>query len=186
MLNYHKRLFGLALVSGSLLVFSIAANAAEGPIERGKYLTTITGCNDCHTPFKMGEKGPEPDMTRLLSGHPANLVMPAAPVLTSPWGWAGSLTNTAFSGPWGVSYAANLTPHEGTGMGAWDEKLFMNAIRSGKHLGAGRPIAPPMPWPGYAQMTDADLKAIFAYLQSVPAIENRVPDLQPPQSAAKE
>jgi hypothetical protein len=158
----------------------IGAVHAESSVERGKYLTAITGCNDCHTPFKLGPKGPEPDMTRLLSGHPAALVMPTAPALASPWGWAGSITNTAFAGPWGVSYAANLTPHEGTGIGAWDEALFVKAIRSGKHLGAGRPITPPMPWPSYAQMTDSDLGALFACLRSITPIENQVPDFKAP------
>ena len=74
-------------------------------------------CNDCHTPLKMGAKGPEPDMTRMLSGHPSQLVMPQAPSHKGPWMWTGAATNTAFAGPWGISYARNLTPDSTTGIG---------------------------------------------------------------------
>ena len=35
-------------------------------LARGKYLVTVAGCNDCHTPWVMGPKGPEPDMSRML------------------------------------------------------------------------------------------------------------------------
>src|SRR5688500_16665014 len=83
------------------------SDAAE-LIERGDYLVSIAGCNDCHTPFKMGPNGPEPDMSRMLSGHPQDLVMSAPPVVEMPWGWSGAISNTAFAGPWGISYAFNL------------------------------------------------------------------------------
>ena len=162
------------------------ANAAPqdaGAVKRGKYLVIACGCNDCHTPLKMGPKGPEPDMSRMLSGHPAGVAMPAPPKLDHQWTWAGSGTMTAFVGPWGIDYATNLTPDEETGIGAWDAELFIAAIRNGKIMGGGRPILPPMPWQGYAQMTDDDLKAIFAYLQSVPAIKNQVPEYAPPPNA---
>jgi len=115
-------------------------------------------------------------MSRALSGHPADLVMPPPPALGhGPWVWAGSGSNTAFAGPWGVSFAANLTPDRETGLGAWSEQTFIQAIRSGRHMGAGRPILPPMPAPAYAGATDEDLKAVFAYLQSIPPIRNAVP-----------
>jgi hypothetical protein len=115
-------------------------------------------------------------MARYLSGHPEGLAAGPAPALQNGWLYAGNVTNTAFAGPWGVSYAANLTSDESTGIGVWTEELFLTAIRSGKHLGVGRPIMPPMPWPAYAKATDEDLKAIFAYLKTVPALKNRVPD----------
>ena len=125
----------------------------------------------------MGPKGPEPDMTRLLSGHDSSLKMPPAPALSSPpWGWTGSMTMTAFSGPWGVSYSANLTPDDETGLGKWTEKTFIDALRTGKHLGKGRPILPPMPWQGIGTATDSDLKAIYAYLRSIKPLKNAVPD----------
>lgn len=159
------------------------ANAAPLPdAARGAYLVTLMVCNDCHTPLMMGPNGPEPDMSRMLSGHPQDLVMPPAPVLgEGPWVWSAAGTNTAFSGPWGVSFTANLTPDEETGLGRWTEETFLQAIRSGRHEGVGRPILPPMPWPMYRNATDEDLKAIFAYLQSIPAIKNRVPQpIDPP------
>lgn len=145
-------------------------------IERGKYLVTIMGCNDCHTPWKMGAKGPEPDMSRMLSGHPQDMVMPTAPALgDGPWVWSAGATNTAFAGPWGVSFTANLTPDPETGLGKWTEETFIQAIRTGKHEGQGRPILPPMPWPMYRNATDEDLSSVFAYLQSIEPIKNRVP-----------
>lgn len=143
--------------------------------EHGRYLTRIMGCNDCHTPWHMTEQGPEPDMRRELSGHPHGVAMPTPPSLEGLWLWAGAATNTAFAGPWGVSFAANLTPDRETGLGNWTEETFLTAIRSGRHEGQGRPILPPMPWPMYRQATDADLKAIFAYLRTLEPIRNQVP-----------
>ena len=108
----------------------------------------MMGCNDCHTPWKLGEHGPEPDMSRALSGHPEQVgALEQAPASKGPWAWSGAVTNTAFSGPWGVSYAANLTPDQNTGLGIWTEDMFMKAIRTGRHMGVSRPINPPMPWP---------------------------------------
>jgi hypothetical protein len=156
-------------------------------VERGKYLVTIIGCNDCHTPFKMGPNGPEPDMTRQLSGHPEGMVLPAAPQPSGPWVWSGAGTNTAFAGPWGISYAANLTPEKLTGLGIWDEALFIKTIRTGRHWGTSRPILPPMPWMWFAKMTDEDLKSVYAYLRSIKPIKNQVPDaiVAPPPVAQK-
>jgi hypothetical protein len=149
----------------------------------GRYLVTIMGCNDCHTPYKMGKTGPEPDMTRMLSGHPENLKMPPPPRLEMPWGMVGAATNTAWAGPWGVSYTSNLTPDQNTGIGIWTEDMFIRAMRLGKHMGTSRAILPPMPWPWYSKMRDEELKAIFAYLKSIPPIQNRVPDPTPPGAA---
>ena len=106
-------------------------------------------------------------------------------VLSGGWMAQTSGDLTAWSGPWGISYAANLTPDEETGTGAWDEAMFVSAIRSGQHLGGGRPILPPMPWENYRGMTDEDLKAVFAYLKSLPPIKNQVPEpvLNPPPGA---
>ena len=152
----------------------------SGDVARGEYLVKIMGCNDCHTPWKMGANGPEPDMTRMLSGHPEQVgAMPAA---RAPHGfaWSAAQTNTAFSGDWGVSYTANLTPDRNTGLGIWTEDMFLSAIRTGRHMGVSRPINPPMPWPMYRNATDEDLKAVFAYLRSIPPVTNHVPDYQPP------
>jgi len=74
-----------------------------------------------------------------------------------------------------VSFAANLTPDQNTGLGIWTEQMFLDALKQGKHMGTARPILPPMPWNWYGQLPDDDLKAMFAYLKSIPAISNRVP-----------
>lgn len=154
-------------------------------LARGKYLVTVAGCNDCHTPWKMGPAGPEPDMSRMLSGHPESFVIDApARMPEGPWIAAATPTNTAHSGPWGVSFTANLTPDVETGLGKWNLTTFTQTIRTGRHLGRGRKILPPMPIPMYKHFTDADLAAIFAYLQSIPAISNRVPEPLPPAVAA--
>jgi mono/diheme cytochrome c family protein len=143
------------------------------------------GCADCHTPNKMGPNGPEPDESLWLSGHPASVQLPPAPAASGPWIGSMAATMTAWAGPWGVSYTANLTPDPETGTGQWTEQQFVDTIRSGRHLGRGRQILPPMPWPAIRNMTDADLKAIFAYLRTVPPVKNRGPDPLPPAGAAK-
>jgi mono/diheme cytochrome c family protein len=153
----------------------------QGPgadqVARGKYLVTIAGCNDCHTPFKMGPAGPEPDMARMLSGHPQQVVISApAKAPGDPWVMAASATNTAFSGPWGVSFTANLTPDAETGLGKWTVRNFKDTIRSGRHLGRGRAILPPMPISMYRNFSDQDLEAVFSYLQTIPSVKNQVPE----------
>jgi cytochrome c553 len=157
------------------------------PVERGKHLVEVSGCNDCHTPWKMGPNGPEPDMTRMLSGHPEAMKLTKPPKLDGSWMAATSTTFTAWVGPWGVSFTANLTSDKNTGLGAdvWSEELFIKAIREGKHYGTARPILPPMPWQVYRNYSDDDLKAIFAYLRSTPPVANHVPDPIPPDQVAK-
>jgi mono/diheme cytochrome c family protein len=160
------------------------AKAAD-PVERGKHLVITSGCHDCHTPFKLGPKGAEPDFSRALSGHPAQLVMPPAPELPpGPWLMSVAATNTAWAGPWGVSFTANLTPDKETGLGTWSQETFVATIRNAKHQGVGRPLLPPMPAAFLAQMPDEDLGAIYAYLRTVPAINNPVPTPVPPKTAA--
>jgi mono/diheme cytochrome c family protein len=154
-----------------------ATVAQRAKVARGAYLVNVGGCNDCHTPFKMGANGPEPDMSRMLSGHPESLKMPPAPKLgDGPWAWSGAGTNTAFAGPWGVSYTANLTPDRLTGLGIWDEQMFIKTIRTGRHWGVSRPILPPMPWQNFRHMTDEDLGSIYAYLRTIKPVRNQVPD----------
>lgn len=153
-----------------------AIQLAAEQVARGQYLVTVGGCNDCHSPKKMGPNGPEPDPERLLSGHPQD--EPLARVDTSELGsWVlFSHGLTAAAGPWGVSYAANLTSDD-TGIGLWTEEQFIKCIREGKYKGleGSRPLLPPMPWPSFAQMTDEDLKAVFAYLKSTRPVRNIVP-----------
>lgn len=159
----------------------VTASSEQAPaytpsVEHGAYMVNTKGCHDCHTPWVMGPKGPEPDMTRALTGHPSDLELPAPPELPpGPWAWVAAATNTAFAGPWGVSFTANLTPDTETGLGDWIEEMFIRTMRTGLHQGKGRPVLPPMPWSVYGQLTDNDLKDLFAYLRSLKPVRNRVP-----------
>jgi hypothetical protein len=160
------------------------AKTAEDLVKRGEYLVTIAGCNDCHTPKIMTDMGPHPDTKRLMSGHPETEVLPAITdkKMIAPGQWAlFSSGLTAAVGPWGTSFAANLTPDE-TGIGNWTEAQFFKAIREGKSKGLDgtRPILPPMPWFNVAKMSDDDLRAVYHYLKSIPAVKNVVPNPLPP------
>jgi len=171
---------GAAVLLGAWAIWA-QAGARQSAVERGAYLVSIASCNDCHTPWKLTEKGPEPDFSRLLSGHPQGMKLPPPPALPpGPWGAVAALSMTAWAGPWGVSYTANLTPDDETGIGAWSEDNFIRAMRTGKHMGGGRDILPPMPWDWVGKMTDEDLKAVFAYLKSIKPIKNQVPQPAPP------
>jgi len=158
----------------------------EEMIKRGAYLVNFGGCNECHSPKIFTEMGPVPDTTRLLSGHQQGLNIPKIDTLAIGSGkWYLSNGDlTAWVGPWGVSFSANLTPDVQTGLGAWTEEIFIKAMRNGLHLGAGRPILPPMPFVGLAGLKDGDLKSVFAYLQSIKPIRNKVPDPIPPNEVA--
>ena len=164
------------IIAALVSLGAVSAKRNQPSVERGQYLVASIGCGDCHTPLKMGPKGPEPDMTLFLSGHPEALKMPEAPKPNGPWVWSGAGTNTAFAGPWGVSYAANLTPDKLTGTGIWTEEMFVKTIRTGRHWGVARPILPPMPWQNFRNLDDRDLKSIYAYLRTVKPIKNQVPD----------
>lgn len=157
-----------------------AAAVATDPVERGGYLVNAGGCDDCHTPLVMGAKGPERDRSRRLSGHPQDMVMPTAPAPQGPWLYSAAATMTAWSGPWGVSFTANLTPDDETGLGTWTAQTFIDTIRNGRHMGKGRQLLPPMPADVIANYSDEDLAAIFAYLQRLPAVKNKVPAPIPP------
>lgn len=153
-----------------------AATPDRPSVEHGAYLVKTMGCNDCHTPWKMGPKGPEPDMTRALTGHPEDMKLPPAPQLPDgPWTAVVAASMTAWSGPWGVSFTANLTPDKETGLGDWTEEMFIKTMRTGLHQGKGRPVLPPMPWPVVGSLNDNDIRDLFAYLQSLPPVKNRVP-----------
>ena len=167
------------------LVVAGAMTAAAGEeltaAQRGKYLVETVGCAHCHTPLRMGPKGPEPDLERMYSGHPSDVELPPPPALPpGPWN-AVTGGMTAWAGPWGISYAANLTSDKETGLGAWDEEMFVAALRTGKHLGMGRDMLPPMPH--YPMVTVEDLKAMFAFFMTVPPIVNEVPEPVPPPAA---
>lgn len=164
---------------------STAAPTQEELVQRGEYLITTMGCNDCHSPKVMGLKGPELDGSRLMSGHPAE--QPLAKIdtaLIKDWALFAP-TLTVGVGPWGVTYAANLTPDD-TGIGAWTEEQFKKAIKEGKSKGMDgtRPLLPPMPWQNYRNLSDEDAKAMFAYLKSLKPVKNIVPAPQPLSAVA--
>jgi hypothetical protein len=146
-------------------------------IKRGSYLVNSIGCDDCHSPKKFGPNGPELDMDNRFGGHLASV--PTGKVNTSVIndGWAlFAMDLTSAVGPWGQSYSANISSDE-TGIGNWSEEQFLRAIREGKSKGLkeGRPLLPPMPWFVYKNMSDTDLKAIFAYLKTTKPVRNVVP-----------
>ena len=148
----------------------------------GEHLVSIAGCNDCHSPKKMTPMGPEIDSSVLLAGHMTGSPQPDIDrKMAAAKGLIVTTDLTAWVGPWGISYPANLTSDE-TGIGSWKEEQFIKAIREGKLKGLDntRPLLPPMPWQTYKYMRDEELKAIFAYLKSTKPIKNVVPQPVPP------
>jgi hypothetical protein len=172
------------LIGTVFLLYGCARKSTEpSPAERGKYLAMAGGCGDCHSPKTFTAAGPVPDVKRLLSGYPAGTKLPEIPKgIFGPAQWGAITTNdmTAWAGPWGVSFSYNLTPHPTTGIGNWNEALFIQSLRTGKFMGTSRDMQPPMPWQEIGKMTDDDLKAIFAYLMSLPPIDNEIPVPLPP------
>ena len=158
------------------------AQPMENLVKHGEHLVKSIGCSDCHTPKLFTEHGMELDSSRLLSGHPADETLPKYDPETAKSYVLFSGGFTAVVGPWGTSFAANLTP-DASGIGTWSEAQFINAIRNGKYkgMGTGRDLLPPMPWPSYRNLSDEDLKAIFAYLKSIKPVENVVPAPIPPK-----
>lgn len=154
--------------------------------ERGKYLVSILGCADCHSPKMMTPQGPQPNPDLHLSGHPAGERIGKVDTSSLRDWTLFNFHNTAVVGPWGVSYAANITSDE-TGIGNWTEQQFLTAMKKGKFKGleTGRPLLPPMPWFNYANATDSDLKAIFRYLKTTKPVANVVPQPQPLQQLEK-
>jgi len=150
-------------------------------ISKGEQLVNVLGCNDCHSPKVMTAMGPVPDPERLLSGHQVTELLPDYDKEILKSYVLFNMNNTATIGPWGTSFAANLTSDQ-TGIGNWTEEQFLNAMKKGKWKGldSSRDLLPPMPWQSYSQMPDEDLKAIFAYLKSIKPVTNPVPMAIPP------
>jgi hypothetical protein len=180
---------GCAMAGAALLALAVSASVfaqagTKDQLKRGGLLATFGGCHDCHSPKTMTPQGPVPDTARLLSGYQATqAVPPIPPGAMAPGKWT-VMTNddlTAWAGPWGVSFAANLTPDKATGLGAWTADQFIKTMRTGKHMGVGRPVLPPMPVQNVAALGDADLNALFAYLRSLKPIQNQVPAPLPPK-----
>jgi mono/diheme cytochrome c family protein len=188
MRNFVRRAFPMKVLLVTAVLFAVGFTSItlyQKPektkaemIERGKYLVTVADCNGCHTPLKLTAQGPVSDSSRFLSGYPASLPVPKVPTeVLGPGKWDGLFSSgNAFAGAWGVSFPRNLTPDIATGLGSWTDEMFIKALRTGKDMGEGRDILPPMPWESFGQITDADLKAIFAYLRTLTPVENPVPD----------
>ncbi len=146
-------------------------------IKRGSYLVNAIGCDDCHSPKKMGPHGPEIIEETRFGGYPAGRPIAKTDSNTIKNGWmmlGADLTSAV--GPWGMSFAGNISSDE-TGIGNWTEQQFMTAIRKGKYKGleGSRDLLPPMPWFVYKNLTDDDLRSVFAFLKSTRPVKNIVP-----------
>ena len=139
----------LFLAAAAAVGVSSAAFADEGDVARGKYLVTIGGCNDCHTPGALLGK---PDLSRALGGSEVAFAIPGLGV---------------FAGP-------NLTPDKVTGLGDWTDDQIIAAITAGV-TPKGRRLAPIMPYAALSHLTSDDAHAIVAYLKTLPAVKNAVP-----------
>jgi hypothetical protein len=176
-----RKSIAILITTSAFFSCSREQSPTQTPVERGKYLVAFGGCHDCHTPKIPGPGGaPVLDTSKLLSGHPENAPVPSWLPKDMQRKAVMATANeslTAWAGPWGVSFAINLTPDKDTGIVEWSEKLFIQMARTGKHQGQpnGRDILPPMPWFNMKDLTDADLKAIWAYLLSLPPVKNQVP-----------
>jgi cytochrome c553 len=153
----------------------------EEKVKRGEYLVNAVGCDDCHSPKRMGKHEPEIIPELRFSGSPSTAQLPSVNTGEIKKGWmmfAPDLTSAA--GPWGQSYAANISS-DATGIGNWKEEQFIKALREGKYKGLDntRPLLPPMPWFVYKNFSDDDLKSIFAFLKSTNPVHNIVPAPKP-------
>lgn len=164
----------LAILVTAMVAWSAEAQTdlnKEYQLARGKYIVNaLADCTGCHTPRdRTGQFIKE----RFLAGVPEG---------SKPG--AGPPGNVGFTGPWGTSFPANLTPDKETGLGGLSFTDFDNAMRRGLYkdpkTGTTRAMLPEHPWMGYQNMTDDDVRAIWAYLQTIPAVKNRVPAPVPP------
>jgi hypothetical protein len=190
----NKKIFTLSVVALIAAMIFVACSDTPGRskdmtvlpdsaalIARGEYLVTTTGCDDCHSPKKMGPNGPEVIAETRLSGFPQNAQLPKLNISDVKKGFILFAPDlTAAVGAWGVSFAGNITS-DATGIGNWTEENFIRAIRHGKLKGLenSRSLLPPMPWNQYRNMTDTDLKSIFAFLKTTKPVDNVVPAPKP-------
>lgn len=196
-MNKTLLIIGIAAISVATAVVACTTGSAsdkqkEAPtpeerVKRGEYLVSVIGCDDCHSPKRMGAHEPEIIPELRLSGFNKRVSTPPVDTAVITKGWMLFAPDlTAAVGPWGMSFAANLTS-DATGIGNWSEENFIRALREGKYKGiaSNRNLLPPMPWFVYKNMTDEDLKSIFAYLKTIPPVENVVPAPVPFASLGK-
>ncbi|UCH80943.1 MAG: hypothetical protein JSW20_14585 [Nitrospiraceae bacterium] len=193
MMSLHRnKVIVVYVVMAAILIAAIpcvtvfASDENAEMIAVGERLVHNMDCNVCHTPKVFTPSGPKPDISRLLSGYAADEKLPPVPEgQIGPHGWGGLYNNslTAWVGPWGVSYGSNLTPDHETGIGSWTEEIFVEAMRTGRHVGSARPFLPPMPT--YSRLTDEELHAMYVYLRSIKPLKNAVPKALPRAQAVK-
>ena len=187
MSNSYKHYLFFILIFG-FVVLTYTNLSAQGEkdtvdeIEKGKIITEIFGCADCHSPkIKEGEfLVNDPD--KLFSGHPQDNVLPQFPPdIIGPDKWRGLFTDsmTAWGGPWGISYSANLTPDKKTGIGELTEENFVSILNIGIHSNMNRKLMQPMPWKEISELRNEDLKAVYKYLRTVKPVKNKVPESVP-------
>ena len=141
----RKPAYPLVVFAACAAFASVAV--AETPLERGRYLmNSIVACGNCHT--RQSPSGPQAG--RELAG------------------------GTPFVEGFGKSFASNITPDPESGVGRWSDEQLITAIREGKRPD-GSLIGPPMPIVLYRNLSDRDVRAIVAYMRSVPSIRNLVP-----------
>lgn len=185
-------LLGLTLIGTSIAIYSCSNQQPQPPVQdqatvdstsaaeavkKGEHLVSSIGCSDCHSPKKLGPQGPEIIAELNLSGYPGDRPVVKFDSKMIKEGFPMFYPDlTAAAGPWGISFAGNLTPDE-TGIGNWSEDQFRKALREGKYKGMDgtRPLLPPMPWMNYKNLTDDEIHCIFAYLKSIKPVHNIVP-----------
>jgi len=144
-------------------------NQQDDLVARGKYLATIAGCTSCHTPDRAEYQNPQTLTFEQISTIAFDGQQAVAPDMLLAGGRAFDL------GPAGVVYSRNITPDEETGIGAWTDEQIKLAVKTGASAD-GTVLFPVMPYHVYNSMADEDLNAIIAYLRSVPAVKNVVPE----------
>lgn len=137
------------LAAFAIVILCTASTAAMDQVERGKYLVSFAGCNDCHTPgYLLGK----PDMSQFLGGSDVGFDIPGL----------------------GTFVGRNLTPDKETGLGNWTTEQIVTAFQTGVRPD-GRVLAPIMPWRAFATLTKSDARAIASYLKTLPPIHHQVP-----------
>ena len=144
-----SRLIALSICVVTLgLHGALAPGALAADVARGKYLVSIAGCNDCHTPGYFFGKA---DGSRYLGGSDVGFEIPNL----------------------GIFHGPNLTPDKETGLGGWTDEQIVTAFTTGKRPD-GRELAPVMPWRAFANFSKEDVAAIVAFLRTLPPVHNKV------------
>lgn len=145
----NNKMMPAAAVFLAVVLPPLAHGAEAADAGRGEYLATIMDCAGCHTG---GALLGAPDPARHLAGAEVGFQIPGL----------------------GVFYPPNLTSDAKTGLGDWSAQEIINAVREGVRPD-GRQLAPVMPWPNYAALTDDDAAALAAYIKGLPPIRFGAP-----------